>query len=251
MAPQEHAAGVVSSERRHHEVRLTLAERKEKRMFQQMLNGSIAVLTRPSVGTFEEHERNNLSWALIYAAIGSVLSAVLGAIGASLAPPAPPPDPATLEQLEGTPFEGLATGTAAPPSILGAVIGALTIGLLGYLIYLAIVYFIGRSFGGTGQFGELAYDISLFYTPLAVLNAVIGFVVAVVPVLGCLTWIISLAVFVYNLFLTYLGIQAGMNVPKDKALITMVIIALIGLVLFCGLFAILFAIIAAVAGTAQ
>ena len=38
-------------------------------MFQQMLNSSIAVLTRPSVGTFEEHERNDLGWAVIDAAL--------------------------------------------------------------------------------------------------------------------------------------------------------------------------------------
>jgi hypothetical protein len=223
-------------------------------MFQQMLNSSIAVLTRPSVGTFEEHERNNLSWALIYAAIGAVISAVLGAIGASIAPP-PTIDPATqeqLEQLEGSPFADiLANPQAAQPSIAGAVIGALTIGLLGFLIYLAIVYFIGRSFGGTGQFGELAYDVSLFYTPLAVVNGVIGLLVSAVPVLGCITWVVSLGLFGYNLYLTYLGIQAGMNVPKDKALITMVIIAVIGIVLFCGLFAVIFALIAAVAGAAN
>jgi hypothetical protein len=234
-----------------HVVRRALAERKEKTMFQQMLNGSIAVLTRPSVRTFEEHERNNLSWGLIYAMIGSVISAVLGAIGAAVAPPPPPPDPATVEQLQGTPFEGLLTASTARPSIAGAVISALTIGLLGYLIYLAIVYFIGRAFGGTGQFGELAYDISLFYTPLAVVNGVIGLLVSAVPVLGCLTVFISIALFGYNLFLTYLGIQAGMNVPQDKALLTMGIIALLGLLLFCGLFAILFAIIAAVSGAAN
>lgn len=29
-------------------------------MFQQMINGSVAVLTRPSASTFEEHKQNNL-----------------------------------------------------------------------------------------------------------------------------------------------------------------------------------------------
>jgi Yip1 domain len=216
-------------------------------MFQQMVNGSIAVLTRPSVSTFEEHERNSLSWGLIYAAIGAVLSAVLSAIGASVAPP---PDPATLEQLEGSPLEGIAT-SAAEPSIAGAVIGALTIGMLGYLIYLGIVYLIGRQFGGTGQFGELAYDISLFYTPLGVITGIISLLASAVPLLACLTLPISLAAFVYNLYLTYLGIQAGMNVPKDKAMITMAIIAVIGVALFCGLIVLIAAVIGVVAGAAS
>ncbi|MFO7169621.1 MAG: Yip1 family protein [Chloroflexota bacterium] len=220
-------------------------------MFQQMLNSSIAVLTRPAVATFEEHERNNLGWALIYAAIGAVISAVLGAIGASVAPPTPP-DAATLEQLEGTPFgDMLANPAAMTPSIPGAIISALTVGLAGFLIYLGIVFLIGRAFGGTGQFGELAYDISLFYTPLAVVNGLIGLIVSAVPVLGCLTWIVSLALFVYNLYLTYLGIQAGMNVPRDKALITMIIVAVIGLVVACVLGLIVGVLIAAVAGAAN
>ena len=45
-------------------------------MFQEMINGSVAVLTKPSVSTFEEHEKNNLSWALIYAVIAGVINAV-------------------------------------------------------------------------------------------------------------------------------------------------------------------------------
>ena len=50
---------------------------KQGTMFQQMLNGSRAVLLRPSVSTFEEYERNDLSWALIYIAIAAAVTAIL------------------------------------------------------------------------------------------------------------------------------------------------------------------------------
>lgn len=46
-------------------------------MLQQMINSSIAVLTRPSVSTFEEHERNDLGWAMIYSVIAGVINAVI------------------------------------------------------------------------------------------------------------------------------------------------------------------------------
>jgi hypothetical protein len=219
-------------------------------MFQQMINGSIAVLTRPSVATFEEHERNNLGWAVIYAGIGAVIAALLGAIGAAIAPPTTV-DPATQQQLEGTPFESILTTASQPPSIAGATVSGLIGALLGFLLYAGLVFLIARAFGGTGAFGELAYDISLFYTPLAILNAVIALLVSAVPVIACLTWIVSLGAGIYNLFLTYLGIRAGMNVPQDKAILTMVIIFVASLILVCGLFAVIFALVAAVAGTSQ
>jgi hypothetical protein len=217
-------------------------------MFQQMLNSSIAVLTRPSVATFEEHERNNLGWALIYVGIGAVINAILGVIGATIRP-VTPPDPATMEGLEGTPLPDIMAQAAQPPSVAGAVILGLFGALIGYLIYAGIVFLLGRAFGGTGQFGELAYDISLFYTPLTILTALLS-AFAIGP-LACLTAIAGLAASIYNLYLTYLGIQAGMNVPKDKALLTMVIILVVSLVLGCIFAGIIFALIAAVAGASQ
>ncbi|HWQ11543.1 MAG TPA: Yip1 family protein [Roseiflexaceae bacterium] len=217
-------------------------------MFQQMLNGSIAVLTRPAVATFEEHERNNVGWALTYVGIGAVINAILGVIGASIRP-ATPPDPATMEGLEGSPLADIMTQAAQPPSLVGAVILGLFGALIGYLIYTGIVFLLGRAFGGTGQFGELAYDISLFYTPLTILTALLN-VIAIGP-LACLTGIAVLAASIYNLYLTYLGIQAGMNVPRDKAIITMVIIFVVSVILACIFVGIIFALIAAVAGASQ
>lgn len=219
-------------------------------MFQQMLNGSIAVLTRPSVSTFEEHERNNLNWALIYIGIGAVITAILNVIAAAIRPPLTPEQIQQIEDQFGS--TGLADSMLAaqqPPNLVGAIVGGLLSAIIGYLIYTGIVYLLGKAFGGTGQFGELAYDISLFYAPLEVFGALLG-VLAIGP-LACLTVVAAIAVWAYRLFLTYLGIQAGLNVPGNKALMVMVIIAVATLVLVCGLAAVVAAIIAAVAGAAN
>jgi len=219
-------------------------------MFQQMINGSIAVLTRPSVSTFEEHERNNLSWALIYIGIGAVITAVLNVIGAAIRPPLTPEQIQQLEEQFGS--TGMADALVAAqqrPSLVGAVISGLLTAIIGYLIYTGIVFLLGKAFGGTGQFGELAYDIALFYAPLEVLAALLG-VLAIGP-LACLTLLASLAVWGYRLFLTYLGIQAGLNVPGNKAITVMAVIAIATLVLVCGLFAIIGVVIGAASGAAQ
>jgi hypothetical protein len=181
--------------------------------FQTMINGSIAVLTKPAVSTFEEHERNSLQWAMIYTAIGSAISGVF--TGASLA-------------MQGQSF------------VLGLVLGVL-IGFIGLLIYTALVFFIGRAFGGTGQFGEVAYDVSLYSAPMAAASSVLNLVPIIGPLLG-------LVLAIYNLYLSYLAIQSGMNLPKDKALYTILIILAIGLVVGCILATVLGAIIAAAIG---
>ncbi|MCS6881010.1 MAG: Yip1 family protein [Oscillochloridaceae bacterium] len=178
-------------------------------MFQQMINGSIAVLTRPSASTFEEHEQNNLGWALIYSLIAGVINAVISWIGSLLFPPEIP---------------GLEPGVAAsqatdiffllPATLLGTVIFL--------LIYWGIVYLLGRAFGGTGEFGELAYGFALFSAPLTV----IGSLVSNIPVVGAF---LSLAVSIYGLYLTYLAIQSGMNLPANKALYVVLILFAIGL----------------------
>ena len=155
-----------------------------------MINGSIAVLTKPSVATFEEHEKDNLTWALIYAVIAGVINAVLTALKDIIFPP---PD--------GAANVGLVS------LVLGGIIGTIIVLLISW----GITYALGRAFGGTGQFGELAYDLALFGAPLTVIGSILN----LIPVLGSLA---ALVLGIYNLYLTYLGIQSGMNLPKEKAL---------------------------------
>jgi len=162
-----------------------------------MFDASMAVLQRPSVATFEEHEKNDLMAATIYVAIGGLIAGVFGAIG------------------------GAIRGTSVGSALIGNAVGA----VIGFYIYLGIVYLLGRAFGGTGNFGELAYDISLFSAPITAVASV----ASLVPVVGA---IVGLVLFIYEIYLTYLGIQSGMNLPKDKAIIVMVIIFLIGVAIF-------------------
>jgi hypothetical protein len=167
-------------------------------MFQEMINGSIAVLTKPSVATFEEHEKDNLAWALIYSVIAGVINAVLAAIG---------------ETINST---GVGMGTTISSAIFGTIIGL--------LISWGITFGLGRAFGGTGSFGELAWGFSLFGAPLTVAGSILG----LIPFIG---WIAAIAVAIYNFYLSYLAIQSGMNLPSQKALYVILIEVAIGVVI--------------------
>lgn len=192
-------------------------------MFQEMINGTVAVLSRPSVATFEEHERDNLSGALIYYAVAAVINAIINVVTFPLQ------QAAMQRQLDQLRESGLPTEsfTAAQPSIVGAITSGLIGTLLGLLIYIGIIYLLGRAFGGTGTFGQLAYDFALFGAPLSVA----GLLLSYIPYIG---GIAGLLLGIYNIYLTYLAIQSGMNLPGNKALYVMLIMVGIILVIGCG-----------------
>jgi len=198
-------------------------------MFQQMINGSIAVLTRPSASTFEEHEQNNLGWALIYSLIAGVINAIINWVGSLVFP----------QQVD---MPGMEPGmAAAQPGLFGLIIGSLIGTTIGLLIYWGIVYGLGRAFGGTGAFGELAYGFALFSAPLTVLGTLVG----IIPVVG---GFISLAVAIYSLYLTYLAIQSGMNLPANKALYVALILLAIAVAIVACIVIFFAAVIAALLG---
>jgi hypothetical protein len=155
----------------------------------EMVNSSIVVLSRPSVSTFEMYERRgNLQNALIYVAIGALISGVLGLIGGG--------------------FLGL----------VGGIIGA----LIGFVVFTYAVFFIGKSQGGTGTYDEVAYTFSLFNVPLTIIGAVLSMLVGLIPPLVCLAAPISLLLVAANIYLGYLAVQSSMNLrDSGKAIITL------------------------------
>jgi hypothetical protein len=208
-------------------------------MFQQMLNASRAVLFHPSVPTFEEHERNDLGWAAIYIAISAVISAILGAIAFALNRPYIEQQMRDLEgRLGGQPLPPFAAPLMGGQSITAAIIWGLVGTLVVFFIWTGLVYVLGRAFGGTGAFGELAYDIALFWAPIAVIRALIS-VIAFGPV-AFVGSLIGLVIFLYNFYLSWLSIQSGMNLPSGKALWVILIPLLVVVLGCCGIFGLAF-----------
>jgi len=223
------------------------SEQPETVTFRYMLNASMAVLRRPAVGTFEEYEKNNLQWATIYVAIAAVVSAILGAIAFAIQRPFIAQQLRDAQNQLGGQVD--LTGALANRSIVGAIFSGLLGTLIGFFIFLGIVYLLGRAFSGTGNFGELAFDMSLFWAPLMVVRALIS-IIAIGP-LAFLTGLVSFAIGIYNLYLTYLAIQSGMNLPKNKALYVILIIFGVLLVIGVCVFVVFAAALAALFSSSQ
>ncbi|NJN18233.1 MAG: YIP1 family protein [Oscillochloris sp.] len=204
-------------------------------MFQEMINGSIAVITRPSVATFEEHERDNLGWALIYSLIAGLINGLLSALG-SLIFPAAAMIPGGMD-----PETAGAVAATTGGTVIGTLIGVFIFTPIFLLIAWGITYGLGRAFGGTGSFGELAWGLSLFGAPLAIVSGIFS----LIPFVG---FILVLALLGYNFYLTYLAIQSGMNLEPRKALYVILIQLAIGLAIFACICVLFGAILAAMLG---
>jgi uncharacterized membrane protein len=154
----------------------------------ETFNNSIAVLTKPSVATFELYERRGtLQTALIYVAIAAVVGALFGLLG------------------------GL---TGALSSFVSVFVS--------FLLFTGTTYYVGKTQGGTGSFDEVAYTFSLFWVPLSLLATVVTIVLTITIVGICLLPIVAIAALVAQVYFAYLAVQSSMNlVDTSKVLITL------------------------------
>jgi len=158
----------------------------------EMLNQSIQVLTKPGVETFERFERHGgQREATIYIMIAAAISAAVALVF------------------------GLLNGIVA--ALLGAVFG-FVLAVVNFYIFVFLVYFIGKQQGGTGTQDEVFYTMSLFVAPI---QAVTGAVLAI-PLIGCLALPAAIVLYIYQIYLGYLGVRSGMNLDQNKAIITLV-----------------------------
>jgi hypothetical protein len=167
---------------------------------QEMVNQSRAIITSPSVATFERYERHgNMTNAAIYVAIAAVISGLVGLIN-------------------------------GPNGLLSGLIGT----MVQFFVFTGLVFFIGKNLAnGTGTWDEVAYTFSLFWAPLSVIGSLVGAVIlllAFIPIINSLAGlaglVIGLALLVVNIYFGYLAVQSSMNITdQGKAILTLVLAA--------------------------
>lgn len=158
-----------------------------------MLNQSVAVLTKPGVATFEQFEkrggqREALTYVMTAAGIGAVVALLFGLLNG--------------------------IGAAILAGVL-AFVGP----VISFFLFSFLVYTVGKSQGGTGTQDEVFYTNSLYAAPILAVNGAIG----AIPILGCLALPATLALSIYQLYLGYLATRSSMNLEQNKAIITLVV----------------------------
>lgn len=205
-------------------------------MLNAMLRGSWAVVVRPAVANFEEHERDALGWALLYVALGAAVTAAIGWLAYLVQAPFLERQYAQLfaelAKIEAATGQDLAFEQLFAPSNPGIpIISNVLSTMVGFLTYLGIVFLLGRALGGTGSLGELAYDMALFWVPVSLVSALVN--AFSIGFFSCLTAPVAVFVTAYGLYLTFLSVQSGMNLPARKALTLVLIPALLWLATLC------------------
>ncbi|MDX2006787.1 MAG: YIP1 family protein [Meiothermus sp.] len=159
-----------------------------------MISQSMQLLSKPSVQTFEQLEdKGKVREAVIYVAAGSVITGLLG-LGAGLG---------------------------------GFIAGILTT-IIGFLVFTYLIFYIGKSQGGTGSFDQVAYSFSLFYVPVSVVAAV-GSLILVITVIGVLLIpALLLAAVAANVYFAYLAVQSSLNLTQSGPIWTTLIVSAIG-----------------------
>ena len=160
---------------------------------QTMFSQSTAVLSQPSVATFEKFEwRGSVQSAYTYVLVAAVVSAIIAAIFA--------------------PFHREVT-------FFGQLFSRLILVPLGFAVFTGAVYGIGKAlFKGTGTYAEVAYTFALFYVPLSILGTVIG----IIPILG---WLANILISLAIIYFGFLAVQSSMNIRTNGEGIALLVLS--------------------------
>lgn len=142
--------------------------------------------------------------------------------------------------LKGLLFAGTFTmGWGLKFFIIGAVIAFISY-VVSYYITVIMVDILAPSFGSEKDMGKSAQLVA--YSGTA---SYVGALLSFIPVVG---WLVSIAAWVYGIYLMYLGIGPLKKTPEDKKIVYMLVVYVIMIVLYFILAAILGAILYAAMG---
>ena len=174
-------------------------------------------------------------WMLIYGAIAAVAGLVSSLIFAGTVQGALP---SVLQQLNLSPEEMAQVEQALrflPGNVaVGAGFSSLANIIwvpVWFLIGVGIYHLIAKLLGGTGEYGRLAYLSAAFSAPLGIVTTLLS----LIPLAGCVTPLIG----IYTLVLSYFAVKVEHQLSSGRAIMVILIPALVLIVLaMCFIFGI-------------
>ncbi len=185
-----------------------MTQPKAQATITDMFPQSVAVLSKPSVASFEQFERRGgTTEAYIYVALAALISAVISG------------------------FFGIFHPNV---NALAQFFSRLILTFAGFAVFTGLVYLIGKNlFRGTGTYPEVAYTFALFFVPITIVSTVIG----IVPILG---WFISWVLSLVTVYFGFLAVQSSMNVRDQTGAIVTLLLSGVGYFIVLGIFSRLF-----------
>lgn len=166
--------------------------RAAEAQFSDMFAQSVSCLSQPSVATFERYEKHGgVVQALMYVALAALISGVVAGF-----------------------FAIFHENVSVLAQFFSRIVGT----IFQFFAFTGLVYGIGKAlFKGTGTYPEVAYTFALFFAPVTILVALIGWI----PLINFIMPLIALIALIY---FGFLAIQSSMNIrDQTNALITLVL----------------------------
>lgn len=193
-------------------------------------------VTKPSAATFEEIAAQpgaSSGKAFLWAALALLVSTFFGAISQAVGAGQSmemmrefmPPEIAREIPMGGS--GGVGFGAA----ICGAPLGAI-VGVIFFAISVALILWVAKMFGGTGEFDKLAYTFAAIMVPIAAVNAVLA-LLGMIPFIGILFGLVSFAVSIYSLVLRVFAVQAVTGLDTGKSAASVILPGLVLFIFIC------------------
>ncbi len=197
----------------------------------------IAAVTKPNANTFAEIAAQpgaTTGKAFLWVALAALVTAFFGALSQTFSAGSSmemfkdflPPDMAYALP-SGTGGAGMSIGAL----ICGAPIGAI-LGVMFFAIGVALILWIAKLFGGSGDFEKLAYTFAAIMVPIAVVNAGLT-ILGMIPLIGLLFGLVSFGVSIYSLVLHVFAVQAVTGLDTGKSAASVLIPGLVAFLFIC------------------
>ncbi len=111
--------------------------------------------------------------------------------------------------------------------------------VLGFMIGTALIQWIAGLFGGTGTYDKLVYPFGAIYAPFLIASSAIGFL-GLIPYVGICFSIFSIGLWVYQIVLRILAVQAVNDLDTGKATLSVLLPGFVIFLFFCLCFALIF-----------
>jgi len=181
----------------------------------------VSAVTKPNVNTFARiaaqpgaTTSKALLWVFVASLVTSFATFIAQAINAGgqigFLRQFLPPELARELPIGATPSIGFGT------VICGAPITAIFT-VLFFAIWVALIQWVAKLFGGTGSFDKLAYTFSAIIVPFNIISAILT-LIGIIPFVGILTGLISFALIFYAIVLEILAVQAVNKLDMVKAI---------------------------------
>ncbi len=163
----------------------------------------LKILTQPGVKSFTE-EQGKAEWSIILVQliIAGLIGTIIGFIQTSA-------NAATLSSTYGNTAGSIFASFGFLFSGIGALF-SLVADTVYFLVIVGIQYLLAKAFKGSGNYEQQGYNFLLFYTPVAIINSLLGWI----PYLGGL---ITFAMGIYSLILNIFSIMAAHRLSGGKA----------------------------------